>query len=125
MTNSFPTWRWQSLATISRIRAHPFSRKPKTLTSPETPPVGFEPRTGCWRALSKLSRLCNQIQVLTIDRSGQTWREVSLEPFDGCDSPAEDPLRNDRFLVADVVNRFLYCSACYACSSAPVRIWEL
>jgi len=34
-------------------------------------------------------------------------------------------LRNDRFLITDVVNRFLYCSACYACSSAPACIWEL
>jgi hypothetical protein len=68
---------------------------------------------------------CNQIQVLTSDRRGQTWREVALGPFDGGDSPAEDPLRNGRFLIVDVDNRFLYRFACYACSSAPARIWEL
>ena len=68
---------------------------------------------------------CNQIQVLTSDRSGQTWREVTLGPFDGGDSPAEDPLRNGRFLIVDVDNRFLYRFACYACSTAPARIWQL
>lgn len=68
---------------------------------------------------------CNQIQVLTSDRSGQTWREVTLGPFDGSDAPAQDPLRNGRFLIVDVDNRFLYRFACYACSSAPARIWEL
>ena len=68
---------------------------------------------------------CNQIQVLTSDRNGQSWREVALGPFDGADSPAEDPLRNGRFLIVDVDNRFLYRFDCYACSTAPARIWQL
>lgn len=68
---------------------------------------------------------CNQIQVLTSDRAGESWREVALGPFDGGDSPAEDPLGSGRYLIVDVDNRFLYRFACYACSSAPARIWEL
>ena len=68
---------------------------------------------------------CNQIQVLSSDRSGQNWREVTLGPFDGVNSPAEDPLKNGRFLIVDVDNRFLYRFACYACSTAPARIWQL
>lgn len=68
---------------------------------------------------------CNQIQVLTSDRSGQIWREVTLGPFDGGESPAEDPLGTGRFLIVDVDNRFLYRFGCYACSTAPARIWEL
>lgn len=68
---------------------------------------------------------CNQIQVLTSDSSGHSWREVSLGPFDGGESPAEDPLRNGRYLIVDVDNRFLYRFDCYACSTAPARIWEL
>jgi hypothetical protein len=68
---------------------------------------------------------CNQIQVLTSDRSGDNWREVTLGPFDGGESPAKDPLGNGRFLIVDVDNRFLYRFACYACSIAPARIWEL
>lgn len=68
---------------------------------------------------------CNQIKVLTSDRSGQQWREVKLGPFDGAASPAEDPLRNGRYLIVDVDNRFLYRFACYACSTAPARIWQL
>jgi len=68
---------------------------------------------------------CNQIQVLTSDHSGKIWREVTLGPFDGGDSPAEDPLRNGRFLVVDVDNRFLYRFDGYALSRAPARFWEL
>lgn len=68
---------------------------------------------------------CNQIQVLTSDRTGQQWYEVALGPFDGVESPAEDPLRNGRYLIVDVDNRFLYRFACYACSAAPARIWQL
>jgi len=68
---------------------------------------------------------CNQIQVLTSDPSGQQWREVSLGPFDGGVSPAEDPLHNGRYLIVDVDNRFLYRFDCYACSTAPARIWRL
>jgi hypothetical protein len=68
---------------------------------------------------------CNQIQVLTSDSSGQGWREVTLGPFDGGESAATDPLRNGRLLIVDVDNRFLYRFDCYACSTAPARIWEL
>jgi hypothetical protein len=68
---------------------------------------------------------CNQIQVLTSDRNGKSWREVKLGSFDGGPSPAEDPLRNGRFLIVAIDNRFLYRFACYACSTAPARIWVL
>jgi len=68
---------------------------------------------------------CNQIQVLTSDRSGDGWSEVTLAPFDGGASPAQDPLGTGRFLIVDVDNRFLYRFACYACSTAPARIWQL
>ncbi len=68
---------------------------------------------------------CNQIQVLTSDRSGQKWREVSLGPFDDGESPARDPLGNGRYLIVDIDNRFLYRFGCYACSEAPLRLWQL
>lgn len=68
---------------------------------------------------------CNQIQVLSSGPDGQQWREVTLGPFDGGPSPAEDPLRTGRFLIVDVDNRFLYKFGCYACSTAPARIWQL
>ncbi|MFZ9849386.1 MAG: hypothetical protein ACO3EF_02320 [Vulcanococcus sp.] len=68
---------------------------------------------------------CNQIQVLTADRKGNRWREVSLGPFNGTDAPAEDPLGTGRYLIVDSDNRFLYRFACYACSTTPARIWEL
>ena len=68
---------------------------------------------------------CKQIQVLTSDRNGKNWREVKLGPFDGGPSPAEDPLRSGRFLIVSIDNRFLYRFACYACSTAPARIWAL
>lgn len=68
---------------------------------------------------------CKQIQVLTSDRSGKIWREVTLGPFDGGPSPAKDPLGNGRFLIVDVDNRFLYRFGCYACSRAPARVWQL
>jgi hypothetical protein len=68
---------------------------------------------------------CNQIKVLTSDATGQNWKEVSLGPFDSGPSPAEDPLRNGRFLIVDVDNRFLYRFASYAGSAAPARIWQL
>lgn len=68
---------------------------------------------------------CNQIQVLTSDRSGEQWREVRVGPFNGGENPAQDPLGRGRFLIVDVDNRFLYHFACYACSTAPARIWQL
>jgi len=68
---------------------------------------------------------CNQIQVLSSDASGSCWREVTLGPFDGGPSPAKDPLGSGRFLIVDVDNRFLYRFDCYACSTAPTRIWQL
>jgi hypothetical protein len=68
---------------------------------------------------------CNQIQVLSSDADGGNWREVTLGPFDGGPSPAEDPLRDGRFLIVDVDNRFLYRFDCYACSTAPARVWQL
>jgi len=68
---------------------------------------------------------CNQIQVLTSDRSGENWLEVKFGQFDGGPSPAKDPLGNSRFLIVDVDNRFLYRFDCYACSKAPARVWEL
>ena len=68
---------------------------------------------------------CSQIQVLTSDRSGQTWREVKLGPFDGGPSPAQDPLGNGQLMIVGVDNRFLYRFAPYAFSLAPARIWQL
>lgn len=68
---------------------------------------------------------CNAIKVLTSDSTGESWKQVSLGPFDGGPSSAEDPLRNGRFLIVDVDNRFLYRFGCYACSTAPARIWQL
>ena len=68
---------------------------------------------------------CNQIQVLTSDSSGLNWREVKLGPFDGATTKAQDLLRSGRFLIVDIDNRFLYRFACYACSTAPTRIWQL
>ena len=68
---------------------------------------------------------CKQIQVLTSDRSGKIWHEVTLGPFDGGPSPAKDQLGNGRFLIVDVDNRFLYRFAPYAFSWAPARIWQL
>ena len=68
---------------------------------------------------------CNQIQVLTSDRSGQQWREVTLGPFDDGESPARDPLGSGRYLIVDFDDRFLYRFGCYACSEAPTRVWQL
>jgi len=68
---------------------------------------------------------CNQIQVLTSDRSGQTWREVKLGPFDGGPSPAQEPLGSGQLMIVGVDNRFLYRFAPYAFSWAPARIWQL
>ncbi|MFM7314136.1 MAG: hypothetical protein ACKO0M_13380 [Cyanobium sp.] len=68
---------------------------------------------------------CNQIQMLTSDRTGEPWREVRLGPFNGGARPAEDPLRSGRDLIVDVDHRFLSCFGCDACSAAPARLWPL
>jgi len=68
---------------------------------------------------------CNQIQILTSDNSGLNWSEVKLGPFDGATTKSQDILKTGRSLIVDVDNRFLYRFACYACSAAPARIWQL
>ncbi|QEY32077.1 hypothetical protein EVJ50_07350 [Synechococcus sp. RSCCF101] len=68
---------------------------------------------------------CNQIQVLRPTASGGAWQEVSLGPFNGGPAPASDPLGDGRWRIVDVDNRFLYRFGCYACSGAPLRIWQL
>ncbi len=68
---------------------------------------------------------CNDIRVLTSDQAGQTWRQVSLGPFNGITSNATDPLGSGRLVLVDVDNRFLYQFSSYAGSWAPLRIWQL
>lgn len=68
---------------------------------------------------------CTKTLVLTSDRTGKSWRELSVDSFTGGHPPAEDPLRNGRFLIVDVDRRFFYRFACLACSTAPARIWQL
>lgn len=68
---------------------------------------------------------CSKTLVLTSDRTGQNWRELSIDTLSGGDPPAEDPLRNGRFLIVDFDKRFLYRFACRACSTTPARIWQL
>ena len=68
---------------------------------------------------------CSKTLVLTSDGTGHRWRELSIDSFTGGHPPAEDPLRNGRFVIVDVDKRFFYRFACRACSTAPARIWQL
>lgn len=68
---------------------------------------------------------CNDTRVLTSDRDGRGWKQVSLGPFDGGEVPATDPLGNGTYLVEGVDNRFLYQFSSYAGSAPPPRLWQL
>lgn len=68
---------------------------------------------------------CNDMVVLTSDRSGRVWKPVRLGPFDGGPIPAEDPSRSGRFVIVSIDNRFLYRFDSYAGSYPPTRVWAL
>lgn len=68
---------------------------------------------------------CNYIQVLTSDTSGQTWRTVNLGPFDGGPIEASDPLRDGRYILKLMDDRFLSRFTPYVGSAAPLRFWML
>lgn len=68
---------------------------------------------------------CNDTRVLTSSRDGRQWQQVRLEPADGGEMPATDPLKTGSFLVEGVDNRFFYQFSSYAGSVSPPRLWQL
>ena len=68
---------------------------------------------------------CNQVKVLTSDKSGENWFEAELPAFDGSSAPAQDPIGNGHYFVVAGDDRFLYRFTNYSCSTSPSQIWAL
>ena len=68
---------------------------------------------------------CNEVIVLTSDKTGKTWRKVKLGFFDGDSNGAEDIYKDGHYEYVTYDNRFLYYFSSYAGSFAPTQIWQL
>lgn len=68
---------------------------------------------------------CNQVKVLTSDKSGENWFEAELPAFDGSSAPAQDPIGTGHYYIVAGDDRFLYRFTNYSCSISPPQIWTL
>ncbi len=68
---------------------------------------------------------CNEVMVLTSDKTGKNWRKVDLGLFDGASDAATDIDGDGRYEYVTYDNRFLYLFSSYAGSAAPTQIWQL
>ena len=65
---------------------------------------------------------CSDTKVLTKARDGSGWNTVELGQFDGGPLLANDIAGDGRYVFEIRDNAFLYAFACYACSSAPLKV---
>lgn len=66
---------------------------------------------------------CSTVKVATKTADG--WKLVSVGTFDGSGDYLEDADADGQFEVVTVDNRFLYAFDCYACSYAPLQMFEI
>jgi hypothetical protein len=65
---------------------------------------------------------CSDTKVLTKAKDGFGWKTVELGQFDGGPLLANDLVGDGRYVFETRDNAFLYAFACYACSTAPLRL---
>jgi hypothetical protein len=65
------------------------------------------------------------VRIVTSAPDGRRWRAVEAGKFDGGLYQAQDIDGDGRYELALPDDRFFYAFACYACSSAPMRVLRL
>lgn len=65
---------------------------------------------------------CSDTKVITKAKDGSGWKTVEVGQFDGAPLLANDVTGDGRYVFETRDNAFLYAFACYACSSAPLKL---
>jgi hypothetical protein len=65
---------------------------------------------------------CSDTKVITKAKDGSAWKTVEVGQFDGGPLLANDITGDGRYVFETRDNAFLYAFACYACSSAPLKL---
>jgi hypothetical protein len=65
---------------------------------------------------------CSDTKLLTSSKDGSRWRTIAVGEFDGGPMLASDLTGDGRYVFQTRDNVFLYAFACYACSTAPLKI---
>ncbi len=65
---------------------------------------------------------CSDTKLVTSGKDGSSWKTVEVGEFDGSPLLASDLVGDRTYVFATRDNAFLYTFACYACSTAPLKI---
>jgi hypothetical protein len=66
---------------------------------------------------------CSSVKIAT--KTAEGWKIVEVGSFDGSGDYVEDADGDGQFEVVTVDNSFLYAFDCYACSYAPLKMFEI